>query len=1219
MGHLLLNWYRVVDRLFPSRYPFEMPEASNPESLQSLPELVQEPFGTIKGHTISVWFYREGQNIVEVIEAGHSNSAICSRVTSLFLETLLDLQNAETELFTAGSLWIRIKDKDNKNQELLRSLESHLRDLENKTGLVKVIRFSSSELGSFRQSIQSLNQSYLNAKTLFTDSKIGISSTNPGIFYYTEFPNSKLKENISFRIKRNVFTNQTYIKLSELHDASLRRFRIRDVINRAETYGKWLLQDIFELIKLVDARKKMPLDLWRSNIIPYSGIRDYYIAESSKGKGDLDPLFRRVQNLYQKWYSQFSTDPNEATLTAGLLLEATGEWEKAVAQIKKMLDYGTTSHASRFENTAPHFILEDIRWLIRMIRILILESGDEQSALNRIQELFQPILDSYLIPHYIRNQFSRAFRAKDIDSLWNELEAVTGNFLKTAKELPLQLKNNVSTIFKDLVDIKKDMTGRHKRMDFNKSVNEWILVDALLRGWPSFFLNTKELRDIYDLWVKEVREKMWREIRIQLRARKIIMLPFVEDNISFKVSSNEEEIHVTPYFGINSQLHASIYHKKIGTAHFIMPWKYRKCTDRSLKGSNLLEVNLLLSDCWAAVSRLNLDEAIGKFALALNLHPIRACSAFFAKLWSHLGNIADPKIESSALLQKGLKLLESEETYKDGLRTLEKFIADFSDELVDPYIFLACGSNYHKIMELQKARENVYSEFKEYFQELDKVTEKSQVAKMVTSQGQLNPQIAQVISTIKQSNKLFDTLYLDRIRKETHGKTAIEILGVAEEIIGDLDFAANPTSAMHKIVMLDILRSEFKKAMDSDSERYKLKVESLNNQIKSTSEKLWADLPSSTFYQRAFQLDSSHAQDVLTRKTLSRSAKFQLEYEPYFDLNIADSKMRIGMNLWSWTSELKEVDIKVATPIATRLAEKLKIIQREPLGTSEDDKEKVKRLTEAKLQRLSENPQKEDSIVRLDLLSEAESLSSSFISNAASLYEKSHSMLPSFTPAYVKSMELRCMLFPLYRETIQRLTKSTPPLEVILPRVAIQHDTQVHGRVDIHRIDIEANKRIVAYSENNDRLASIEFFCEDESIINHVRVSVQNPAFRRSLFPLSTSLAKRILKTQVSPTPQTKVLLDLLEATIGPLTFILAYMSARMSPPLSETAFGSIASKELLSNFRDDVLYTEKQQKNVEEYLRKYDNAQPVVKIDIAVQSMLNEILNKKGYKSQIA
>lgn len=1213
-------WYSLLDRISPSRYPFELPPAKDPNYIPSLSELVQEPYGTIKGHIINFWFYREGRNIVEVMEAGHSNTTICSRVTSLIHETLIELENIDIKLYTAGTLWLRIRDKNPKNQELLSSLEMHLRDLEQKTGLVKVTRASISELERFRQYFQKQHALHGKTKRVFTDYRIEIDSQNSGIFDYTQYPSFNSKKDISFTIKRSILENRTFKELAELHEASFRSFLIRDVIARTETYGKWLLQDILELMKLSEKRKKMTAELWLSNIIPYSGVRDYYIGEVSEGKGDMDPLFRKIEILYREWKSQFHKDSMEATKLTESLLQAVESWEITVSQINSDLDYGTTSHASRFEDTVPHFIFEDISWLMRMIKILIFESDDEDSAIRRIRELFQPILSHYIVPDYIREQFSGAFRVNDTDNLWEKLHHIMDHLVKSTTDLPSRLVENLPTIFKELSEIKKDLVTRHKRMEFNRSVNEWILIDALLRGWPSFFLHTKELKDLYDRWVGEVRERIWREIRLQLRTRKIKMLPFVEDNITYSIALNKKKIHITPYFGINSHFYVLVYHKKIGTVHYIFPWSYRDSVIFDDGKSNLQKLRSLMSDCWDAINRQDLQGATFAFGLALKVHPVRACSEFFEKLWNYLGNVHDPNVESSALLQKGLNLLERKESYEEGLKALEKYVSKYPDRFADPYIFLACGENFYKIMELQKNRENAIREYKEYLHDLDKAAQKNQITKIVAGitldkKRQIDPRFASLLSNIE----LLNDVGLSNIGRHISQESASEILNTAEDKIGTLNITTASSAEVRKYIILELLASGFKKAMDRELKDIRTNIENVDKNISLVSKKLWADLSANIYYQKALKLDSNYAKEVLNRKSLFKSVKFQLECEPYFDLNIADSKMRIAMYLWFWVTKLKEISKErlEELEIAPLFLERLKILDREPLGVSEDDKQRIDRLVKAKIERLTKKPSKEDSITRLDLLSEAESIASSFMSDAASLYEKCHSMLPSFTPAYMKSMELRCILLPLYGETLQKICRSTPPLEMVVPgsKFTIEQDKQVYGRLEPHVMKLEENNQIVAYSDDGSILTSIRFECVDDLIISHIRESIQQPIFRRNLFPLSSSLANRILKTPISPSPRTKVFLDTLNNSIYPLIFVLAYMSARMSPHLSDTAFGVKASKNLLSVFRDDTLYTEEQRDEAKEYLKKLDNAKPIDRTKIVIDKVFNEVLRKEGYK----
>ena len=99
MNPISRYWYKFIGFILSSQYPFELPPPTDPDHVTSLAELVQEPYGTVKGHTISLWFYREGGrrgNVIEVMAAGHSNNLICGRVSALIHETLIELENVDT-------------------------------------------------------------------------------------------------------------------------------------------------------------------------------------------------------------------------------------------------------------------------------------------------------------------------------------------------------------------------------------------------------------------------------------------------------------------------------------------------------------------------------------------------------------------------------------------------------------------------------------------------------------------------------------------------------------------------------------------------------------------------------------------------------------------------------------------------------------------------------------------------------------------------------------------------------------------------------------------------------------------------------------------------------------------------------------------------------------------------------------------------------------------
>jgi len=1220
-------FYRMADYIFYSkRYPFIPPEIKDPDYISSLSELVQEPFGIINGHTISIWFYREGKGvnskIVEVMEAGHSNSAICSKVTSLIHETLIELNSFKIELYTAGSLWLKRTSENTDDQKKLRYLEKQLRDIENETGLVKVFRNQLSDLRSFRSYFNN-NKKNCNTKELISDCKIKNISDEPHIFDYMNYYQKNSDKTITFTINRSIYENKVFRELSQLHDASFRSFRIRDIIDRSETYAKWLLRDIHELIKLMNQKKEMPKKMWQANIIPYSGVRDYYIGEASEGKGNLDPIFRKIMVLYSEWYNLYNQKRKSSLDIEKELLKAVKHWNKNVFEIEHTLDYGLTNHENRLNDTAPYFIMEDLRWLIRMIRIIIFEHEKEEAAILKIQDIFKPILDNHYlpIPKNLHNQLDSAFNAKTIDYLFEKLQIIIENWFNNSKGFPDNLKSNIGPIFEELNQTKKDIKSRNERMSFSRIVNEKILVDAMIRGWPSFFLNTKELRDIYDLWVNQVRKKVWREIRFQLLIKKIKIYPLLEENISFQITFlNKKYIKVIPFFGINSNFYTVLYHKKIGTSHYIQPWSYKEFEIIDTN-NNINKVDELMTKFWELIKIKNPSETINIFLEALKIHPVRVCSTFFSRFWENLGNIDDSKIEEALLLQKGISLTEKIETYNEGLLSFQLYIEKFPNELADPYIFLSLGEARYKLHVAQKNHDDSIEEYNNFLEKVDFAANRNDITRAIAVNApQTQRQLNNILKDITRNHpELLINQQLTKIKNNLSKMNSFEILNSSDEYMPDLKISSGKSQRVDDLIIFHSFVKEFDKKIKKEIKMLKHKIEKSRKILDDSYEKLWNNVTDNKYYKIALEIDTDYSENIIKHKAIFNSSKFQLEYKPYLDLIVADSKIRIAMHLNFWLSELKEKgknELKEFS-MAKAFKEHIKIIEKEIIGISKKEKEKIDKIVKLKIERIVENPKNEDSLTRIDLLSETEGLVYSFINAAVRIYETCHAMLPSFAPAYMKSMELKCSLFPYYKETLNQISKQkTIPLEIGFSNIDfhIEKDTNVEGRLVPEQILIEDEERIVAYSDDKRILSSIRFRCDDKNTIETIRSQIQQPKFCNNLFPLSSSLGNRILKTNVDMPLETQKVLTVLSMSIEYIKFILAYMGVRMTPHVKNSTLQDRDSKELLRYFRDNTIYTKEQQNKTKEYLNKLDNSAFIDNIVIEMDRAISNIRKKDGY-----
>ncbi|MBU2650982.1 MAG: hypothetical protein KKA81_08605 [Bacteroidetes bacterium] len=1213
MNKLVRKIHTIIDSIRGKRYPFGMPPFHEKDNVPQLLEWTEEPYGLINGSNISVWFYTDEKGqIIEVMEAGHSNSYVCGKATSLFIEAILQLKSYNLELFTAGSLWIKTENTNNEDQKILRQLRNDLSVLEQKTGLVKVVNERHAKLSHFRINTIEACKKFNGSKMIATISNISDNKMNIGLLDYLQFKTNNFNKPIQFKINHSIYRTAIYEKLLKLHANSLHSFRIQDIKRRAEVYGKWIVNDIFELLGLIRDRENMSDEVWNTSIIPYSGTRDYYTATTSMEQKKKDIDFQEIEEYYQSWRNDFDNAKIKGVVIEDFaiqdkfrkLLTSVEKWTRNTKNIKD-LDYGTTSYKDRFERTAPYFIFHDFDWIIQMIEILILDYEDERDAIPKIWEIFQDVISRLpdpVISIDLRDIYNPR-TTKSLSDLWHNLQYALEEIVKKySQTLPIYLQENIPVIFEKL-NKKRDASKRQQRVAFHKKINQTVLFEALVRGWPSFFLRTTELRDLYKLWNEEVREKIWHEIYMQLRKAGINMMPFLEPNVSFNVSIKKNDIILTPYFGINSEMNCIFFHKKIGTIHPVLPWVYKNTVTTTDK-----DIDNMQEEFRKAVNSNNFDGATSIIRDLLKINPILSCSKFFNEFWKCFGEIKDENLKTIHEFQLALEEIGSIETFDTGYARLKKFYKLFPYDLADTPVRLAYyGEKYKDKLILIDDLNKATNEQKEYFQEIGQMIQDNECFKHIAGFIKLSEIfLAELNDSIidKYRHHLFHTKDMN----------CMEILEYVKEVSFVRNYAALTQSDIQKLVINEILKDQFQIALKMDQDSRNLKISRIIDSLNSIDEEIWNEFQTSKYLDDAKKIDNEFVLNILNDKILKFSYKFNNEYEPYFYLNTADRKMQIVVELNNWYIEQNDFKINENKLIAESFNTVIRNIESIKPGIEGDDKKKLDVLRNSKIEPLIEDPFKEDSYTRFDLLSEANNLISHFASQSSERFKISYLNLPLYTPAYIKFIELKFLAEPEYVDILKGLVKHKIPVGAVISDYKINLDTNLKGAFIPSKIEI-ANNELTVYNHENKKLVIIEFKNAQDETLRHLKREIESIAFRTtSLHPQGSSLAYRVLRASINTPPRTRLLQRIISENLAVFVYILAYTPARLSPNITKNAFGKNVSSELLLMFRDIALVTKKQQIELESMKKEIEESYPIESISMDIKDIILKINIKEGY-----
>ncbi|MGB0524360.1 MAG: hypothetical protein ACPGJS_15425 [Flammeovirgaceae bacterium] len=1209
--------YSVTDFLKGNKFPFKVPPLYESPKVPQLQEWLEEPFGLINGNNICVWFYTDEQgNIVEVLEAGHSNGHVCGKVTALFIETLANLENYVLRLFNAGSLWIQMDRIIDADQALLKRLRNDLNFLKSATGLVQIFIKKKAILDDFRNQLEQDRLQHSRAKLGKVHSNMGNPRSRTCLLDYVPYKNTLTNKPISFIIEEDDYRTDTYDELEKLHASSLQNLRMVDIIHRARTYCEWLSRDVIELVQMVEHSKKLTPEEWHFDAIPYSGMRDYYTASTSSGKeNDLD--FMAIKKLYVQWMKKFQG--NEAVrLDCFQRLKTKIEAWQAKHEGEE-LNYGFTNFKERYQRTSPHFILEDFDWIIQMVEIIILDYEDEKFAIHKVWfEVFQQIAN-HIYDTKLNRCFNEVFNPKYITNLrdlWVRLYQFVEELVESHTELfPQKLKDGIPEVFQKLHE-KKDYLRKSNRLEFHRTVNHSVLLDAMLRGWPSYFLSTEELRNLYDQWLVEVREAIWKKIYTQLKRQRVKLLPFIENNVCFEIEQIDQKVRLIPLFCMNSEHYWSYTHPTIGTQHYVTPWAYRKLHQSSSKA-----LPHHLDHIWSHLEQESFEELNDAFKQAIQCNPILACSRFFAQFWSYFGTIADQNVAVAYEFQEAVSLIQEATHYEHGREKLKLFYEKHPQLLVEVPLFLAYyAEGYQKKQQLLQQYHLLIEQKNDYYDTLNQLINTHEVCRLVHDVGW---ERYNHLGIYQHENLTNYGHFLQYHLNVIEGKNAEEILQYIIKTAVNTNLIASiinsglvqNTDTLNVLTLASYFRAPFKQALDKDGEAWRAKFSELNQQIEDVDALIWEELAQNSYFQQAKKLDPEFCEEVLSEQQLKYSYHYQNTFEPYTYLNIAESKMRLSLKLRQWHEKQKNVKIEDVRYLAPSFFELLDGLKAETMGFDSESEKKIESLKDVKLKALIAEPTREDSLVRLDLISIANNLSSEFATESFRRYQRSYLSLPFYTPAYMKYMELRFQADPAYVNMLTELTKRQIPLGFILAELdyRIEKDTAYKGKFVPSKIEL-VNQKITVYNHEEEVVVMISLGKQDEKLRTHIKQEIETVAFRTTtLNGLGSSLAQRLLNSWVKPTQKGQLLQRLIKDNLMALVYIFAYTPARVSPNLKNEILGHWVDEKLASSFQD--LYAYYKPLEAKELLDTIASMDFVQKIEMNPDHILAQVRAQEGYE----
>jgi hypothetical protein len=117
-------------------------------------------------------------------------------------------------------------------------------------------------------------------------------------------------------------------------------------------------------------------------------------------------------------------------------------------------------------------------------------------------------------------------------------------------------------------------------------ISRRIVIETMIRGWPSFYLPDPRDRAVFEAWAQQARPRAWSILARQARRRGMALEPLLEDNIIFDVRFDADlGCTIKPLVLVDDAAHAQVHGSRLGASAFIPLWARQTC--RPLDGEIL--------------------------------------------------------------------------------------------------------------------------------------------------------------------------------------------------------------------------------------------------------------------------------------------------------------------------------------------------------------------------------------------------------------------------------------------------------------------------------------------------------------------------------------------------------------------------------------------------------------------------------------------------------
>jgi hypothetical protein len=655
------------------RFSVRMRRADPFEADFHLLEEISKPRACVNGGRITVWVYQDGPLVREIVLSGHAEHRTCASATSIIMEAAKQLGQSAQWMLTCGAAYFRVQPNNifiqaeadsfadmfrrllvgqglpgqpfsspgSNVQMILGQMIEALQQLEREKGLIKVIYQDWQKLEAFR--------AHFRGQAGASPCQIILPDPENADLVADFLPIIPVQdptgEPLVFTLEGWDFDCPAFQQVADRHLHKVERELLRDALRRRRTYRGWLkewMTDWIRDLRLLQRSEAQALNLK----VPLS-------------KEEVEALGLPEQEFFRGRHTKDMGVPVFLQEQASNFLDSGQIWPLELAALYSQMPFGLMLDAELDKLQYP-----------KEITLVDFERGrttkrrgtdaDAYTLRERITSNHPGLITRCL--HYIR---------------------IMDHIIKPYEELRKRTKDEKER-------------GRDEGHRVVEEISRQIVIETMIRGWPSLYLDDERDQQVFNAWANKYRAHVWKIMKRQAKKRGVALDLLLEDNVVYQVCFNNDlGCTVQPLMLIDSASHAQVHGGRAGASASVALWAHRESKSLpqriiQLGATNSERAARLIDEARASTGGLNADprRAAEQLRLALTCHPPLAGELILQEWSNRLGRDTSKEFGCARNIVEAVKLY-SKGRYKEAQQRVEDYLKSEPNPITDAYVLAA--------------------------------------------------------------------------------------------------------------------------------------------------------------------------------------------------------------------------------------------------------------------------------------------------------------------------------------------------------------------------------------------------------------------------------------------------------------------------------------------------------------------------------------------------